>query len=185
VSEVEKKDSVVEETVDGQVEQTKNGLFQSWEDYAWLAGFIVAVGAVAFFFWWMFFVTTVDNFELGFVFDRYTGKIEKVEKQGWVVRMPVRYSVHTIDMRPYQLTISANARVLNAKLVQFDPEGLETFVEWHGRSAGDTLHNLLEILKCYAFDPEGGKDCPFLKVISESANNQAAIPAKNVVMEKK
>lgn len=149
----------------------------------WTAALAV-VALVGFIFWWIFWVTTVDNYELGFVFDRVTGKIEKVEKQGWVIRTPIRYSVHTLDLRPYQLTISANERVLNAKLVRFNPEGLETFVEWHGRSAGDSTSNLKEILKCYAFDMADGKDCPFLTVLQDIAPNQGALQPKNVVFEK-
>jgi hypothetical protein len=126
--------------------------------------------------WRIFWVTTVENYELGFVFDRVSGEIEIVEKQGWVVRTPIRYSVHTIDLRPYQITISANERVLNAKLCRFNPAGLQTFVEWHGRDAGDYKENLLEILKCYAFDQTDGADCPFLEVIGEISPNQAAGP---------
>jgi hypothetical protein len=122
------------------------------------------------------FVTNVNNYELAFSFDRYNnGKIEVIRSQGWVVRMPIRYSVHTIDLRPYQITLSANQRVLNAKLVQFNPEGLETFVKWHGREAGDKTDNLLEILKCYAFDRAEGRDCPFLTVLQEIAPNQAGV----------
>lgn len=120
----------------------------------------------------LFWVTHIDNYEIGFVFDKVTGKVERIDKQGWVVRTPIRYSVHAIDGRPYQITISANERVLNAKLCRFNPEGLDTFVEWHGRAAGDMRSNLLEILKCYAFDKEGGKDCPFLEVIDEVAPSQ-------------
>lgn len=132
------------------------------------------VGVLLFSCWFGLFVTTVENYELGFVFDRYTGEIETIEKKGWVVRTPLRYSVHTIDLRPYQLTISANQRVLNAKLVQFNPEGLDTFVQWHGRDAGDDLYNLKEILKCYAFALDSGKDCPFLTVLQEIEPNQNA-----------
>lgn len=136
----------------------------------------------------LFWVTNVENYELGFVFDKYTGKIEMCEKQGWITRMPIRYAVHAIDMRPHQITISANQRVLNAKLVRFDPKGLQTFVEWHGRSAGDNVNNLQEILKCYAFDTADGKDCPFLEVIQEIAPNQSGIKPSmhnNVIIEKK
>lgn len=123
--------------------------------------------------WRMFFVTDVDNYELCFTFDRWTGKIERVHQQGWVTRMPFRYSVHTIDLRPYQVTMNANERVLNAKLVRFNPDGLQTFVEWHGRDAGDSKRNLLEILKSYAFDPDGGKDCPFLEVKGQITPTQS------------
>lgn len=140
---------------------------------------IVLVGLIVF---RMFWVTHVENYEFGFVFDSLTGEIEKVEKQGWVVRMPIRYGVHTIDARPYQITISANQRVLNAKLVRFNSEGLDTFVEWHGRGAGDSTKDLLEILKCYAFDKADGKDCPFLEVIQEIAPNQGAMTVKDAVV---
>lgn len=117
-------------------------------------------------------VTNIENYELGFTFDAKTGLIEVVEKKGWLVRTPIRYSVHTIDLRPYQISITANQRVLNAKLVQFNPEGLQTFVEWHGRDAGDESSRLLEILKSYAFDPDEGEDCPFLHVVGTSAYHQ-------------
>lgn len=157
----------------------------SWRQTGIVAGAIAGIIFVLFVLWFLLFVTNVDKHELCFVYDRYTGEIEKVDRQGWVVRSPIRHSVHCLDLRPYQLTISANQRVLNAKLVRFNPEGLDTFIEWHGRSAGDSLGNLQEILKCYAFDVTGGKDCPFLDVINEVAPNQSAVHTKNVVMEKK
>lgn len=122
-------------------------------------------------------VTFVDNYEQGFTYDRFAGKIEKLNRTGYIIRCPVKYVVHAIDLRPYQLSITANfgaqgtsgipARVLNAKLVQFNPAGLDTFVAWHGRDAGDALGNLQEIMKCYAFGKDGGRDCPFITVLSE------------------
>lgn len=155
---------------------------------------VMLISFIVFLFWYWLWVTNVDNYELAFTFDRFDGgKIEVIKEQGWVVRTPFRYSVHTIDLRPYQITISANKRVLNAKLVQFDPTGLETFIKWHGRSAGDNIGHdsyvngngyligstgLLDILKCYAFDTAEGKDCPFLKVIQNIAPNQAPMEKK-------
>ena len=115
-------------------------------------------------------VTNVESYELCYTFDRWAGEIEVVNEQGWVVRNPFTTSVHSIDLRPQQITISANKRVLNAKLVRFEPKGFKTFMDWHGRGAEK---DLWEILKCYAFDPEGGKDCPFLEVVQEITPNQA------------
>lgn len=118
-------------------------------------------------------VTFVDKHELGFTFDRFTGEIEAVDHSGWVIMVPpFRYSVNKIDTRPYQVAISANERILNAKLVRFNPEGLNTFIAWHGRSAGNNLEDLKEILKCYAFDRLNGADCPFLTVVSEISPDQ-------------
>jgi hypothetical protein len=147
----------------------------SWSKLGTIGAFlgaILVVLFVVFLFWYNMWVSCVENYELGFVFDRVTGKIELLDKQGWIVRTPFRYSVHKLDLRPHQLQFSANQRVLNAKLCRFDPKGLETFVEWHGRDAGDKTDNLQEILKCYAFDLADGKDCPFLEVIQEIAPNQ-------------
>ena len=142
---------------------------------------LMVIAFIGFLFWFGLWVTIVDNYELGYVFDKVTGKIEVVEKKGWIIRTPIRYKVHTIDIRPYQITISANQRVLNAKLVRFNPDGLQTFVEWHGRGAGDDIYELKEILKCYAFDTVSGKDCPFLEVVHEIAPNQGAMPPQSSV----
>lgn len=153
-----------------------------------LSIYVIAVAGVmlfGFLIWYGLWVTNVDNYKLGFSFDRKTGKIEVIDHTGWVIRTPIRYSVHSIDMRPHQLTISANQRVLNAKLVRFDKKGLATFVEWHGRSAGDYTENLQEILKCYAFDLADGKDCPFLEVIQEIAPNQGANKLPVIDIEEK
>jgi hypothetical protein len=117
-------------------------------------------------------ITVVDKHELGFVFNRMTGQIEPVPHAGWVVKNPFKYAVHTIDCRPYQVSISANQRILNAKLVKFNSAGLEAFINWHGRSAGNSTLNLIEIMKCYAFDRDEGRDCPFIEVIGQLAPSQ-------------
>ncbi len=150
----------------------------------WLLG--ILIGAVALVFvgsliWYMFWVSFVDQHEFGFVYNKMTGQIDTLEHNGWVVRTPWVYDVHAIDTRPYQVSISANQRILNAKLVRFNPTGLETFIEWHGRDAGDYTDNLKEILKCYAFDRDEGRDCPFLTVTSVLAPSQnAAYPTDSL-----
>ena len=129
------------------------------------------------------FVSFVDNYELGFTHNRFSGEIKKLDRTGYFVYMPFKWSVHSVDLRPYQISITASfgsetttsgipSRVLNAKLVKFNEEGLSTFVEWHGLSAGDALSNLKEIMKAYAFDKEEGKDCPFITVLSEISPSQ-------------
>jgi len=141
---------------------------------ATIAVILAVLAVVGVLVWRIFWVTFVDNYELAFSYDKLTGQIALVNRTGWIVRTPFVYNVHAIDLRPYQVTISANARILNAKLVRFNPQGLATFVEWHGRDAGDDTDNMLEILKCYAFDRDEGRDCPFLTVISVLAPNQGA-----------
>jgi len=125
--------------------------------------------------WYGLWVHSVDKHQFCYSFDRANGQIESFTNSGWVVRTPIRYSVHIIDLRPTQLTLNANQRVLNAKLVRFNPEGISTFIQWHGcgTGSGDNSYQMHEILKSYAFDRENGADCPFLEVISEIAPNQA------------
>lgn len=122
--------------------------------------------------WRAAWVTFVDKHEYGFVFDKLSGQVYPVGHTGYVVANPFFYGVHTIDTRPYQVSISANERILNAKLVRFNVNGIKTFVSWHGVSAGDQTSDLKEILKCYAFDRDEGRDCPFLEVVSVLAPNQ-------------
>jgi len=132
----------------------------------------------------IFFLSFVDKHELGYCFNKITGEITKFERTGYFLYPPWVYSVHSIDLRPMQLQITANSfgntttidtvnqRVLNAKLVKFNPDGLDTFIKWHGRNAGDSRKELAEILRCYAFDRSEGKDCPFLTIERELSPSQ-------------
>lgn len=122
------------------------------------------------------FYTFVDNYEYSYMFNGITGEMKPLvnadgtPKQGYVYSLPIVQKIHTIDTRPMQVCINANSRVLNCKLVQFDVQGFETFVSWHGR--GDYAQvNLTEILKSYAYDPSK-KPYPFLKVLKELKNEE-------------
>lgn len=147
------------------------------EHYGWYLGVPGALLGLYVLFLLICGLTFVDNYEFGFVFDKFTGEIQRVDHAGWVVRNPIRYDVHTIDTRPYQVNVSANDRILNAKLVRFNPKGLDVFIQWHGRSAGDNIGTLKEILKSYAFDRDGGASCPFLEVVSELSASKSAAEA--------
>jgi hypothetical protein len=128
-------------------------------------------------------VTFVDNYQIGYKYDRATGKIEILGRKGYIVTPPVIVDVHTIDGRPMQVCISAIQRVLNCKLVEFDPKGLELFLSWHGRAnysnSGGTRESptqFNQILMAYAYDGSG-KSYPFLHVISEIKPEDTATEA--------
>lgn len=121
----------------------------------------------------------VDNYELGYIYDARDGQIKVLSHTGYTARVPFFESVHTVDLRPRQVCINvgsvngtgssgANSRVLNCKLVRFNPKGLLTFLSWHGRGdySGDTLDDLLKI---YAYDGSG-RTYPFLDVLRELKN---------------
>lgn len=119
----------------------------------------------------------VDNTELGYKFDARTGVVTKLEHSGWYLTPPIVVKIHTIDLRPKQVCINANQRVLNCKLVQFNPEGLEVFLAWHGRkdysTASDAVGEFADILKSYAYDGSG-KSYPFLTVLRDLRPEEAS-----------
>lgn len=120
------------------------------------------------------FFTFIDNYEFGYKFDAQTGELYPLKnkdgslRQGYIFAWPIVNRLHTIDMRPQQICINANSRVLNCKLVQFNPDGFETFVAWHGRESYSNM-KLENILKSYAYDPSN-KSYPFLDVLKELKN---------------
>lgn len=128
----------------------------------------------------------VDNYELGYVYDARDGQVRVLPHTGYVARTPFFESVHVVDLRPRQVcinvgggqgtntTISANQRVLNCKLVKFNPKGLALFISWHGRNnyEGETLDDLLKI---YAYD-SSGRTYPFFDVLRELKDDAPAVP---------
>jgi len=135
---------------------------------------LALIGSIIFY---MFFVDFVDNFQLGYKFDSRNGQTSVLERTGYWVTPPFVVKVHHVDLRPMQVCINANQRVLNCKLVQFNKDGLELFLSWHGRddydapssgsnSSGGATTTFSEILKSYAYDGSG-KSYPFLTVVRE------------------
>lgn len=142
---------------------------ERFENFLWTVGIIFVSFLFLGLIWYWSCVGFIDNYEYGFVYNKWTGQIEKPEHNGWIVLNPFVKNLHKIDLRPCQVAMNANSRILNAKLVKFNIEGLAIFLEWHGREAGDNHLYLIEILKSYAFDRDNGIDCPFLTIISEMA----------------
>lgn len=119
----------------------------------------------------IFAYTFVDNYEMAYSYNGLNGKLSKTDRTGYIFHLPIVESIHTIDLRPMQLCLSANTRVLNCKLVKFNPEGFETFVAWHGRADYITGVNMSqggvrsytqfgEIMMSYAFSKD--TKVPFL-----------------------
>jgi hypothetical protein len=127
-------------------------------------------------------VTFVDSYEVGYSYDLRSGQLSHLDRTGYILHSPL-VDIHTVDLRPMQVCINANARVLNCKLVQFNPAGLDLFLSWHGRANYEaTALNpneataLNPILMSYAYDGSG-KNYPFLTVIRELKPEEAVAPA--------
>lgn len=129
-------------------------------------GILLAIALVGSLLFRLLFVTYVENYELPIEYNAVTGQFQELPRQGYFVRWPFIYSINTIDTRPTQVSINANSRVLNAKLVEFNPKGWRLFFAWHGRKNYSNDVNLNEILKSYAYDGSG-KSYPFLHIIKE------------------
>lgn len=114
-----------------------------------------------------FAVTSIEIYEVGYKFNRWTGNITVFNHKGWAFYIPIFEVVNTIDLRPYQVCLNANKRVLNCKLVTFNPEGLKLFISWHGRAnydgGSDEPGDFKDILRSYALSGSSD-DYPFLTV---------------------
>lgn len=130
---------------------------------------LAAVAGTIFFNGWVNFV---DNYQMGYKFDTLTGQITVLDEPGYYVTAPIITKVHTIDLRPWQVCINANQRVLNCKLVQFKKEkkGLELFISWHGRKdyegGSEATGSFTDILKSYAYDGSG-TNYPFMTILRD------------------
>jgi hypothetical protein len=141
-----------------------------------VAGVIVGLAMILGIAFRVLFLNYIDNYEFGYMFDAQSGSLYALvdpdgePKQGYIYSLPFVQSVHTIDTRPMQVCINANSRVLNCKLVQFDPNGFRTFLAWHGRgNYGANEGNLKDIMLSYAYDPSK-QEYPFLKILKELKN---------------
>ncbi|SRR6266403_708444 len=134
---------------------------------------LVAVSIVGLIIFRIGWVTFIDSHEFGYKYDKRSGEITPILtekgkiKTGYVITPPIVVSVHTIDLRPVQVCINANSRILNCKLVRFNPTGFKTFIDWHGRGDYNTVTNLKDILLSYAYDGSDLSQYPFLSITKE------------------
>jgi hypothetical protein len=142
----------------------------------WTVGLVLIVAILSGGFY-MLFVNHIDQHEFGYKVERMEGgKLSVINQKGWVITPPIITKVYKIDMRPRQVcqkmgtvgthgtTDGVNGRVLNCKLVKFNPAGLKTLIDWHGVQKDD----ISGILGIYAYD-QLGRPYPFLTIEEQSA----------------
>lgn len=143
-----------------------------WANLGVVVGSILVIALVLLALFRILFVNFVDNYQLGYKFDARTGEITILDEVGYYVTPPIIVKIHTVDLRPWQVCINANKRVLNCKLVQFkrDKKGLEIFISWHGRDnyegGREEIGSFTDILKSYAYEGSG-KSYPFMTILRD------------------
>ena len=125
----------------------------------------------------------VDVTEFAYKYDLVTGEVSGIwdedgnPKTGWIWKTPFLEKVHTIETLPYRTCLGEeNTRVLNCKLVQFNPKGWRQFVMWHGRRDYDhnrkgfsvTDYDLNKILMAYAYS-ENPSEYKFLEITEDDS----------------
>ncbi len=124
----------------------------------------------------VFFFTFVDSHEVGYKFNKIKGTLSVLDTSGWHRVTPFVSEVNVIDLRPMQIRIESNNRVLNAMLVQFNKEGVQQFVNMHGRN-DYSPESLSPILMSYAYEGVGSglydkenlqKKYKFLKILGST-----------------
>ncbi len=116
-----------------------------------------------------FFLEFVENYELAYQYNWRTGEVTMLDRPGYHRVQPLLTSIYTIDLRPMQVCVEANDRVLNCKLVEFNKAGFEEFIAMHG-AANYEGQPFQEILKSYAYDGRS-TTYPFLTVLRELGND--------------
>lgn len=146
------------------------------KNFLYVVGGIVGVALIGAFIFWIGWVNNIERHEFAYSYNKFNGgKIEKFPNRHGIFITPPWVSVYGIDTRPTQVQIlvggtassdnnsgaptGVNNRMLNANMVQFNPDGLDDLIRRHGILHG----NISQILMIYAFDQEG-KSYPFLIV---------------------
>ena len=134
--------------------ENSRGILPSGKTIASWFGVLLVIAVVLFGGFVTLFVNHVDQHEFGYMVERLKGgKLSTIAQKGYIVTPPFVTKVYTIDTRPAQRCITSgratvNQRVLNCKLVSFNPLGLDEFITLHGVQEG----NVSDILEPYAFD---------------------------------
>src|SRR5258708_4348758 len=131
----------------------------------WLVGLgVVAVLAVAFY---CLFLNHVDINEIGVAYNSIGGKVWVQDRPGWYLTSPF-VEVATITTLPLKVTIPSEAKVINTKIIRFNPVGVDQFIRMQGFSYF-TDQGLENILMGYAFS---GETYPFLEVMQENGQER-------------
>ena len=114
-----------------------------------------------------FFLNHVDINEIGIAYNSIGGKVWVQDRPGWYLTSPF-VEVATLTTLPHKVTIPSEAKVINTKIVRFNPAGVDQFIRMQGFSYFSN-QGLENILMGYAFS---GEEYPFLEVMQENGKER-------------
>jgi hypothetical protein len=124
----------------------------------------IAAGVILFlvFLGYLFFLNHVGINEIGVAYNSIGGKVWIQDRPGWYVTSPT-VEVATISTLPIKVEIPSQAAVINAKMVKFNPAGIDEFIRLQGFSYYSN-QGIQSILLGWAYS---GKQMPFLDIIQD------------------
>ncbi len=147
--------------------------------YVWsqLRTFLIRLAVIGpFFLFYFFCFNHIEPSEVGIARNFVTGKMWLQQKAGWYLTSPTT-RVAQVDIRPMRVKVTTAGFGYSAKLVKFEPQGWEKFVEtegfryywWYNRLSfnwgyDEEYRGIRDILRGYAY---GAKKYPFFTVLEE------------------
>lgn len=136
-----------------------------------LVRFAIATGVLLFLalVFYTLFLNHIAINEIGIGYNSIGGKVWVQNRPGWYLTN-FTVQVCVIPTTPLKVAIPSEAKVINTKIVRFNPAGVDEFIRLQGFSyfSNQSIEN---ILMGYAFS---GEKYPFLEVLQESGTETVA-----------
>lgn len=111
---------------------------------------------------WIMFINHVDINEIGVAYNMRDGKVWIQRHPGFYVTSPL-VRVAYLSTLPMKVAIPSDARVINTKIVRFNPKGVDEYIRMQGFKYGMDSEQE-NILMGYAFSNQRP---PFLVIMQE------------------
>lgn len=124
---------------------------------------------------WLLCLNHVDINEIGVAYSSVSGKVWIQRTPGWYITSPL-VRVAYLSTLPKKVAIPSDARVINTKIVRFDPRGVDEYIRMQGFEWGmDSSQE--NILMGYAFSNQRP---PFLVIMQEAERERVDVTPLNV-----
>ena len=119
---------------------------------------------------WTLFLNHIAPQQIGIAYDSVNGEVSVQRHPGWYLTHPL-VQVASVETRPFQVCLNAGARILNCKLIRFNPDGANEFVKlqgfhyWNGGTCNNcNTTEFSRIMMGYAYSE---RTYPFIEVLEE------------------